>query len=184
MLLVAQTSAGASKVLFLLSFGFPVLSFCCWSCSIYIVVLVLFCFVCHKWLWGHDNFFFVLVYDVFFVPFDLLFVNVSIWIASFCMYVSYPVRWHVCSAYCMTMQHLCIVVSWPHSLCTSIPLEGGIGTDTGCVCSSPKNVFFTRRHPAHPVSALILHPNSRETQALWSQNHDTGSNVEPGTQQY
>ena len=31
----------------------------------------------------------------------------------------------------------------------------------------------TCRHPAHPVSALLLHP--REIQALWSQNYDTGS---------
>ena len=42
-----------------------------------------------------------------------------------------------------------------------------------CVCSS----FFlcTRRHPAHPVYALILHP--REVQALWPQNYDTGRYV-------
>ena len=38
----------------------------------------------------------------------------------------------------------------------------------------------TRRHPAQPVSALILHP--REIQALWSQNFDTGY-VVPGRQQ-
>ena len=39
----------------------------------------------------------------------------------------------------------------------------------------------TRRHPAHPVSALILYP--REIQALWSPNYDTGSYVVPGRQQ-
>ena len=40
----------------------------------------------------------------------------------------------------------------------------------------------TCRHPAHPVSALLLHP--REIQALWSQNYDTGSYVVPGRQQW
>ena len=38
-----------------------------------------------------------------------------------------------------------------------------------CVCSSHQTVLPTRRHPAHPVSPLILHP--REMQALWSQNY-------------
>ena len=32
-------------------------------------------------------------------------------------------------------------------------------------------VQSTRRHPAHPVSMLILHP--RQIQALWSQNYGT-----------
>ena len=39
-------------------------------------------------------------------------------------------------------------------------------------------VFFvlsTRRHPAHPVSELTLHPT--EIQALWPPNYDTGSYV-------
>ena len=40
--------------------------------------------------------------------------------------------------------------------------------------------FSTRRHPAHPVSALILHPG--EIQALWSPNYDTGRSVVPGRQ--
>ena len=49
------------------------------------------------------------------------------------------------------------------------------------VCSSHYycKPFFIRRHPAHPVSALILHP--REIQALWLQN-DTGSYAVPGRQ--
>ena len=50
-----------------------------------------------------------------------------------------------------------------------------------CVCYSHKTVLSTRRHAAHPVSALILHP--REIQALWSQNYDTGSYVVPGRRQ-
>ena len=40
----------------------------------------------------------------------------------------------------------------------------------------------TRRYPAHPVSALILHP--REIQGPRSHNYDTGSYVVPGRQQY
>ena len=43
----------------------------------------------------------------------------------------------------------------------------------GVCVSSHKTVLLTRRHPAHPVSALILHP--KETQVLWSQSYDTGS---------
>ena len=50
-----------------------------------------------------------------------------------------------------------------------------------CVCCSPESVVSTRRHPTHPVSALILHP--REIQALWSQNYDTGSYVVSGRKQ-
>ena len=38
-----------------------------------------------------------------------------------------------------------------------------------------KPFLSTRRHPAHPAPALILH--RREIQALWSQNYDTGSYV-------
>ena len=49
------------------------------------------------------------------------------------------------------------------------------------VCTSHKTVLSTRRHPAHPVSALILHP--REIQALWSQNYDADSYAVPGRQQ-
>ena len=39
------------------------------------------------------------------------------------------------------------------------------------VCFSHLPVLSTRRHPAHPVSVLILRP--MQTQALWSQNYDT-----------
>ena len=49
------------------------------------------------------------------------------------------------------------------------------------VCSSHETVLSTRRHPAHPVSFLILHPG--EIQALWSQNYDAGSYVVRGRQQ-
>ena len=42
-----------------------------------------------------------------------------------------------------------------------------------CVRSSHSTVLSTRRHPAHPVSAKVLHP--REIQALWPQNYHTGS---------
>ena len=38
------------------------------------------------------------------------------------------------------------------------------------VCSSHQTVFSTRRHPAHPVSVLILHP--RETNSVIT-NYDT-----------
>ena len=38
----------------------------------------------------------------------------------------------------------------------------------------------SRRHPTHPVSALILYPT--EIEALWSQNYDTGSDVVLGRQ--
>ena len=42
-----------------------------------------------------------------------------------------------------------------------------------CVFVLHIKLFFlcTRRHPAHPVSALILH--LREIQALWSHKYDT-----------
>ena len=33
--------------------------------------------------------------------------------------------------------------------------------------------LYARRHPAHPVSVLILHPTRGKIQALWSQNYDT-----------
>ena len=61
--------------------------------------------------------------------------------------------------------------------------------DITCVCSSHQTVLSTRRHRAHPVSALILPPRDTrgrysepkgnssyrvlEIQALWSLNHDT-----------
>ena len=51
-----------------------------------------------------------------------------------------------------------------------------------CPNVANRDFLSTRRHPAHPVSALILHP--RELQALWSQNYGTGSYVVPGRHQY
>ena len=33
--------------------------------------------------------------------------------------------------------------------------------------------FITRRHPAHPVSVLILRPIEVRMKALWPQNYDT-----------
>ena len=47
MLLVPQSGAAASKVLFLLCFGFPVISFCSWSYSVDVMLFV-FVFICSR----------------------------------------------------------------------------------------------------------------------------------------
>ena len=72
-------------------------------------------------------------------------------------------------------------------LCKRKPLR--VGTCTRSKLNSQNCFFFigtripyqatgdvrTCRHPAHPVSALIIHP--REIQALWSQNYHTDNDV-------
>ena len=69
MLLVPQTDAAASNVLSL-SFGFAVLSFRSLSYAIYVVVLVLFCFVCH--ISGGARHLFFIIYFVIFCHFFFL----------------------------------------------------------------------------------------------------------------
>ena len=94
MLLVPQTAAAASKVL-LLSSSFPVLSFRSWSYYIYVVVLVLFCFVWHIsggarhlffiFLFCIVSYFLILLFSYLFVPFVFLSVNASGLLAFACM---------------------------------------------------------------------------------------------------
>ena len=74
MLLVPQTAAAASKVL-LLCFGFPVLSFRSWSCSVH----VLFCFVLSVTSPGggaRHLILFITSYSMLFVPLSLSFFSV------------------------------------------------------------------------------------------------------------
>ena len=53
-----------------------------------------------------------------------------------------------------------------------------------CIClySSHQTVLSTRRRPAHPVSALILH--ARDASSVVAKTTETDSNVVPGRQPY
>ena len=95
-----------------------------------------------------------------------------IWVAGVRMYavpvVSSTMTWH-CLAYHTVLQcnGVCVVVLWPQSLSRMTNQHGRVM----CVLFTLNRFFSTRRHVAHPVSALILH--LREIQALWSHKYDT-----------
>ena len=86
------------------------------------------------------------------------------------------------SASCCAMLYLCLFMTGcavPMSYCNDV-----ISICCGDIRTRPircvgvlhvKTVLSTRRHAAHPLSSLILHP--REIQAQWSQNYNTGSDV-------
>ena len=140
MLHVPQTAGAASKVV-LLSFGFscPCLSLlvvfsllcCCARIALFCLshlrggttplfyFAVLYCFI-------------ILLFFLFLCPFRFSLCQ-RIWIASFCMYVSYWVRWHAIALSTLLIALQCsISVSWFCNHRTCISLGGRIGTYKGC----------------------------------------------------
>ena len=90
------------------------------------------------------------------------------------------------SASCCAMLYLCLFMTGcavPMSCCNDV-----ISICCGDIRTRPircvgvlhvKTVLSTRRHAAHPLSSLILHP--REIQVpLWSQNHDASETLHIG----